>query len=221
MMAADFIMLLMIYRFMGKTGLFIWMALSSVIADIQVVKTTELFGFTVTLGNIVYGSSFLATDIISENYSKKDAHKSVAIGFASSIIMIVVMNFAIYFIPASEDFAHESLKTLFSIMPRVVFASLLAFAVSQTHDIWAYDFWKKKFPDKKFIFIRNNASTMVSQLIDSCVFTFSAFAGIYSNEVLIEIIITTYVMKWVVALFDTGCVYIAASWFKKGKIREF
>ena len=78
----------------------------------------------------------------------------------------------------------------------------------------------EKFPDTKFIFIRNNLSTMVSQLIDSAIFTTIAFAGMYPFGVLVQIIISTYVLKWLVALFDTGCVYIAASWFKKGKVQE-
>ena len=63
-------------------------------------------------------------------------------------------------------------------------------------------------------------STMISQLIDSAIFTTIAFAGMYSFKVLVQIVVSTYILKWLVAAFDTGCVYIAAHWFKTGKIRE-
>ena len=77
----NFIIVLAVYRFMGKTGLFVWMAIASILANIQVLKLVDFFGWNITLGNVLYGTSFLATDIISENYSKELAHKSVWVGF--------------------------------------------------------------------------------------------------------------------------------------------
>jgi len=203
---------------MGKTGLFVWIPVSVILANIEVLKTVEIFGFTNTLGNIIYATSFLVTDILSENYSKKEASRAVLAGFLSLAAMTVLMNAAILFIPAESDFAHENLKAIFSIMPRIAIASLTAFLLSEYHDIWAYSFWKKQFPSRKNIWIRNNASTMVSQLIDSAVFTLIAFAGTFSSSLLLEIFLTTYLMKWIVAVFDTPCVYIAENWYRKGKI---
>lgn len=217
----NFSLLMLMYRFMGKTGLIVWVAVASLIANIQVIKLVELFGFDATLGNIVYGTSFLATDILSENYSKSAAKKSIWIGFAAIIVMLVIMKLATLFIPAEGDFASESLNTIFGIMPRIVIASLLAYIIAQHHDVWAYQFWKNKFPDTKYIFIRNNASTMVSQLIDTSIFTLVAFLGVFPGKTLVQIIATTYILKWLVALLDTGCVYLAAKWHKNGKIREF
>ena len=209
MMAVNFCAILFAYRVFGKRGLFIWIPLSVIVANIQVLKTVELFGFTSTLGNIVYASSFLVTDILSENYGKKEAKKAVAIGFFSLIIMTVLMNIALIFKPSPEDFAQESLSVIFSFMPRIALASLGAYWVSQTHDVWAYDFWKKKFPSDKFIWLRNNASTMISQLIDSVLFTLIAFWGVYRLPLLLEITVTTYVMKWIVAVLDTPFLYIS------------
>jgi uncharacterized integral membrane protein (TIGR00697 family) len=105
-------------------------------------------------------------------------------------------------------------------MPRITFASFCAFLLSQFHDVWAFDFWKKKLPATKWLWIRNNASTMVSQIIDSIVFSLIAFAGMFEKQILIEIIVTTYIMKFIVAVCDTPCVYIAKWWFVKGKIKE-
>ena len=216
----NFILVLAVYRFLGKTGLFVWMAISSILVNIQVLKLVEFFGWDITLGNILYGTSFLATDIISENYSKELAHKSGAIGFVAMISMIILMTLSCLFIPAKDDFISEPMNAIFTIVPRISGASIIAYLVSQNHDVWAYHFWMKKFPDTKFIFIRNNMSTMISQLIDSIIFTTVAFVGLYPFNVLIQIIRSTYLLKWLVAFFDTGCVYLAAYWHKNGKVRE-
>ena len=209
MMAVNFGAILLAYRMFGKTGLFVWIPIAVIVANMQVLKTVELFGFTNTLGNIVYANSFLVTDILSENYGKKEARKAVYIGFFALIMLTVLMNLALVFIPSPEDFSQESLAAIFRIMPRIALASLAAFWVSQTHDVWAYHFWMRKYPGLQFLWLRNNASTMVSQAIDSALFTLVAFWGVFPGTVLMEIMITTYVMKWIVAALDTPFIYIA------------
>jgi len=216
----NFAVFLLFYRFSGKTGLFIWIGIATVIANIQVTKLIDFFGFTITLGNILYATTFMATDLLSENYSKESASKSIKVGFISFICMIILMKISVMFIPAEADFVSSSLNTIFDFMPRISLASLAAFAVSQYHDVWAYDFWKRKFPETRFIFIRNNMSTVVSQLIDSTIFTLVAFAGVYEFNVLISIILSTCILKWIIAVLDTGCIYLAADWYRKGKVRE-
>ncbi len=212
MLLVNFGAIMISYRIWGKVGLYLWIPIAVIVANIQVTKTIELFGFTATLGNIVYATSFLVTDILSENYGKKEASRAVGMGFFALIIMTVLMNLALFFIPDSSDFAQESLSTIFGLMPRIALGSLAAYGFSQIHDIWAYDFWKTKFPSKKFIWIRNNLSTMVSQLLDTLIFTLIAFWGVFETSVLIDIMITTYLLKWIVALLDTPFIYIARGW---------
>ena len=209
MLAVNFGSILLIYKLYGRTGLYVWVPIATILANIQVIKTVNLFGLEATLGNIVYASSFLVTDILSENHGRKEAHTAIYIGFFSLLVTTVIMNLAILFEPAPSDFAQESLKTIFSFMPRLALASFAAFAVSQLHDVWAYEFWKKRFPDTRHIWIRNNASTLISQLIDSLIFTLAAFVGVFPRAVLLEIIITTYLLKIIVALLDTPFVYVA------------
>ena len=218
MLMVNFGGILFSYRFFGRTGLFIWVPLAAIIANIQVVKTIELFGMTATLGNIVYATSFLATDILNENYGKKDAQKAVYIGFFTLIMMTVLMNLALYFKPHESDFSQDSLVTIFSIMPRIALGSLVAYGISQTHDVWAYNFWRKLRPDRKYLWMRNNLSTMVSQLIDTVIFTGIAFWGVFPWPVLREIAVTTYLLKWAVAVLDTPFMYIAKRFREKNRV---
>ena len=218
MLLVNFGGILFAYRVFGRIGLFIWIPLAAIIANIQVVKTVELFGLTATLGNIVYATSFLATDILNENHGKKDARTAVFIGFFSLIMMTLLMNLALYFKPHESDFSQGSLVTIFSIMPRIALGSLVAYGVSQMHDVWAYNFWRKLRPEKRHLWIRNNLSTMVSQLIDTLLFTCIAFWGVFTGRVLFEIGLTTYLLKWLVAVLDTPFMYLAKSFKEKNLV---
>jgi len=220
MLLVNFTAILIIYRFFGKLGLYIWIPIAAIVANIQVVKYVELFGLTATLGNIVYASSFLVTDILSENYGRKQANRAIAIGFVSLISMVVLMNLALLFEPDPADSAQPHLRAIFTLLPRITAASLLAYVVSQYHDVWAYHFWKRRLPGRGRIWIRNNLSTLVSQLIDSIVFTLAAFLGQVPWAILVEIVVTTYLLKVLVAVADTPLVYLASHWHLRGIIRS-
>ena len=133
--------------------------------------------------------------------------------------MTLLMNLALAFQPlAGDEFAattHDATSTIFSLMPRIAIASLTAYLLSQRHDVWAYHFWRKRFSKDNQIWLRNNLSTMVSQLIDSSVFVLIAFYGVFETSVLLEIFITTYILKWVVAAADTPFIYWGKRIFKK------
>ena len=194
------------------------MGVSVIAANIQVIKTIEVLGVTATLGNIVYASSFLITDILSENYGTQAARRVVYYGLAVIVGFTLLMNLALLFEPAADDFAHESLEVIFGFLPRVAAASLAAYLVSQLHDVWAYAFWKRRFDRIGQIWIRNNLSTMVSQLVDTVVFTTIAFAGVFSLGVFAEIVLTTYLLKLIVAAADTPFVYLATHWVRREKV---
>ncbi|MFA6770918.1 MAG: queuosine precursor transporter, partial [Bacteroidales bacterium] len=213
MLLANFLLIIFAYKLFGKWGLIIWIPVSVIVANIQVIQTVNLFGLAATLGNIVYATSFLITDILSENYGKQEAKKAVWIGFFSLISMTLLMNLALYFKPLEGDefsmVTHQATATIFNLMPRIAIASLTAYMLSQRHDVWAFHFWKRRFHKENQLWLRNNLSTMVSQLIDSFVFTLIAFYGVFETAVLIEIFITTYFLKWIVAVADTPFVYWA------------
>lgn len=223
MLVINFLGILFVYKRFGKLGLFIWVPISTILANIQVVLLVNLFGFETTLGNILYAGGFLVTDILSENYGEKEAKKAVNLGFFSIIITAIIMKIAVSFTPSSIEGGIEnfkSLKLIFDFLPRILFAGLVAYGVSQHHDVWAYRFWKKRFPDTKHIWVRNNFSTLTSQIIDNLIFTVIAFWGIYPLEVLVQIFTVTYVMKFIIAVADTPFVYLANYLKRKEKINE-
>jgi queuosine precursor transporter len=220
MLLANFLLIILAYKIFGKWGLIMWIPVSVIVANIQVVQTVKLFGLAATLGNIVYATSFLVTDILSENYGKQQAKKAVWIGFFSLISMTLLMNLALFFNPLEGDefsvITHEATSTIFELMPRIALASLTAYLLSQWHDVWAFHFWKKRFHKENQLWLRNNLSTMVSQLIDSSIFVLIAFYGVFETEVLFEIFLTTYFLKWIVAAADTPFVYWSRKICRKG-----
>ncbi|GAB4376267.1 MAG: queuosine precursor transporter [Calditrichia bacterium] len=203
----DFSLALLAIYFFGKKALYVLIATDIIVCNIQVIKTIEIFGFVATLGNILYGSIFLATDLLGDVYGKKEARQGVWLGFFSLIFMTIAMQLAIQFQPHASDFSHEALTTIFGFIPRIVLASLVAYLISQHHDVWAFHFWKNK-TGGKYLWLRNNASTWVSQAIDSVVFVFIAFYGVFEKNVLLSILGTTYAIKILVALLDTPIVYL-------------
>ncbi len=203
----DFSMALLAIYLFGKKALYIIIATNILVCNIQVIKIIPLFGLVATLGNILYGSIFLATDLLSELYGKEEARKGVWLGFFALIFMSISMQIALQFTPHDTDFSQDAMEVIFGFIPRISLASLVAYVISQNHDIWAFHFWKKV-TGGKYLWLRNNASTWVSQAIDSVIFVFLAFYGVLEVPVLISILITTYGIKIIVAIFDTPVLYI-------------
>ncbi len=202
----NFTALGLIYKYYGLMGLFAWIAMNSVIANIQVTKTIEFFGLTATLGNIAYGSIFLATDAISEKYGLKEAKKAVIIGFVSLLFFVLVMQISLLFTPQSGA-VHDALAVIFGLIPRIALGSLVAYILSQWLDVYLFQYIKKKSPDGKKLYLRNMASTATSQLIDTAIFVPIAFLGAFEFAIVLDIFITTYVIKLFVAIIDTPFIY--------------
>jgi uncharacterized integral membrane protein (TIGR00697 family) len=204
----NFTLFLLVYKFFGRLGIFVWIVLATILANIQVTKLIFLFGLEANLGNIMYGTIFLGTDVLNEIYGKKQAKKAVFIGFAVMIITVIIMTLAINFNPHPEDWAQGSLVTIFGFMPRILLASLSAFIVSQFIDVYVFDKIKTKLPENRFLWVRNNVSTIISQAIDTSIFVPIAFYGLVSNEILLGLMLSTYAIKVIVALLDTPFIYL-------------
>ncbi len=203
-----FSLLLLTKKFFGKNGLFIWIAIATVTAEIQVVKSINIFGLSGTLGNVMFASNFLATDILNELYSKEDAKKGVYAGLWAVIIFIIFTQFMLLFKPNNIDMANESMKVLFGLVPRVSISSITMFFIANMADVYIYSKFKEKFKDKK-LWLRNNISTILCNSIENFFFVFFAFVGLYSFKDIMIIALSTTLIEVVIAICDTPFLYMS------------
>ncbi len=210
----DLTIAVLIYKKFGRLGLYGLIVMDIILCNIQVIKQINMFGLSATLGNLLYASIFFATDLLNEVYGRKEAQRAVVFGFIFLVLSMVVMQIALMFKPNESDFIQPALVQIFSFFPRIVIASLIAYLISQFHDVWAFNFWKK-LTNKRHLWLRNNLSTMISQLIDSLIFCVIAFWGKFPTNVFIEIVLTTYIFKWIIAAADTPFLYWAIRTRKK------
>ena len=216
---------LLAYRMFGKIGLYAVSVMATVVANVEVMIVIDAFGLEQTLGNVLFGVTFLITDILSENEGKKDADRAVNLGIFASLFFLVISQSWLLYTPAASDWAMPSFRTLFSNTPRMMFASLSVYAISQKFDVWLYHVWwqmteRKTGDGRKFLWLRNNGSTLISQLVNAALFNVLAFWGMYETPVLLSIILSSYVIYIFTSLMDTPFVYLARSMKERGKIAE-
>jgi uncharacterized integral membrane protein (TIGR00697 family) len=202
------------FRLFGKAGIFAWTVICTIAANIEVLILVHAFGMETTLGNVIFASSFLATDMMSELYGKKEANRCVAIGIAANVAFILISQSWFFYIPSEEDMMSGPIRAVFSNTPRVMLASLFAYAVCEAYDVWAYHrIWswteRKSGDRKRFLWMRNNGSTLVSQLVNVLVFNLLAFAGVFPWRTIGEILVFGYCIFVVTSLLDTPFVYWA------------
>lgn len=216
---------LLAYRIFGKSGLYVMTAISTVVSNIECLILINAFSMEQTLGNVFFASTFLITDILSENHSEKDANKAVWIGVFTNIFFILISQSWLFYIPAESDWVMPSINAVFSNTPRMMISSLVVYAVSQLLDVKLYHMWwkltDKKFGDnQKYLWLRNNGSTLFSQLLNTILFTIFAFCGTYNITTLLSIMFSSYIIYVVTSLFDTPIVYLARKMKKNNKIPE-
>lgn len=205
---------LIFYRLFGKLGLYVWTVIATISANIEVLILVDAFGLEQTLGNVLFATTFLVTDILSENHSKKEANAAVNIGIATSIVFILISQSWMLYTPSVNDIARPAIETIFSNTPRLMLASLIVYAICQKFDVWAYHKWwaftsKRCGDSHRFLWLRNNGSTLISQLLNAVLYTIGAFWGLYDVPVLISIMLSSYIIFIVTSLADTPVIYLA------------
>lgn len=212
---------LLAYRMFGKSGLYAMTAISTILANIEVLILIEGFGIEQTLGNVTFASTFLITDILSENEGKKSASKAVWIGVFTSLAMVIFTQYWMLYIPSEADWVSEHIRAIFSTTPRLLLASFTGYIISQKLDVWLYHKWwgftEKKSGDRhRFLWLRNNASTLISQIVNTVLFTSIAFGGWYETKMMFAVMISSYIVYVFTSIIDTPFVYIARLIKKKG-----
>ncbi|KGX86960.1 queuosine precursor transporter [Pontibacillus marinus] len=186
-----------------------------ILSNIIGVKLFSVGNFVLPAAVIVYVVTYLVTDVIGEVYGKETAKKTVKAGFLTQIIAMIFIMIAIN-LPAAPIFEKQAeFSTILGGSFQVMLASLISYLVSQNTDVWIFHKLKAKHGNKK-LWLRNNLSTMTSQLLDTTVFITIAFYGL-PWSIILGMIGTQYAFKFLVAVIDTPIAYLLVKMAKREK----
>jgi len=172
------------------------------------------YTFQQSVGLLPYPITFIVTDIISEIYGKKKANEVVTSGLIASLFMLLIVTVSDVIPSAPFGVGSEIFSKVFGLSAAAVFASMLAYLFAQYIDIRVYHFWKR-LTKGKHLWLRNNASTMFSQFIDTFVvlallFYFdviSAPGGLTQMQFFLQLLMNGFLFKVFFAAFDTPIIY--------------
>ncbi len=177
--------------------------------------------WALTTGILTYPLTFLVTDCVSEVYGKRRADFMVVVGFAMSILMLAITQLAMrvpphaYWVPAdaafypSEQGYQLAFESVFSLNGVLLFGSMSAYLLAQLTDNWLYHFWKN-LTRGKHLWLRNNGSTIISQLVDTLVVNSILFYVGFGWEFWqgVAVMTTIYLHKVLLAALDTPLIYL-------------
>ncbi len=182
------------------------------LSNILASKIIVLGGFLLPAAIILYPLTFLMTDVVGEIEGKKSARDLVMAGFYMSLVMVVSIVVARVLPPASFWHHQEAFETVLGATPRIVLASMIAYLASQTHDVWAFHWWRVR-TGGRHLWIRNTASTVFSQGIDTVLFIAIAFGGLYTWSDIAILIGSQYLVKIGIAVLDTPFCYLLVRYY--------
>ncbi|WP_291321540.1 queuosine precursor transporter [Desulfonatronospira sp.] len=189
---------------------------SLVIAAVISSKIISVGPIVVPAGILAYCLTFVTSDVISEIWGKNTARQVVAGGFAALVVCLGLVHLALAWPGAPFWEKGQAFEQVLGATPRIILASLAAYLVSQYHDVWAFHFWKKTFRGRH-LWLRNNLSTTVSQLIDSTIFICIAFLGVMP---ILPLILGQMAVKLIIALLDTPVVYLLVWLIRRSDRKE-
>ena len=201
-----FFVIIGMYKLFGKWGLFTAFIINVCMLNLQVMQITSVWGLTTGAGGDAF--NFLITDIIVEKYGRKEGMKCVGLGITAMIVFVSLMWLTTLLAAGEHAFVHEEYNAIFSLIPRIAGASLLAFIVAQTNDVLLFSKIRAK-TKGKYLWLRNNVSTLTSQAIDLVIFNLVAFWGLIPFSGIVEMGVVGYGQEIVFALTDTFFIYLA------------
>ena len=216
----DLSLAIFLYRFFGKYGLYCAVILGIVLGNLQGGKVSELtilgMQFNVSMGAILYSGIYFATDVLNEKYGRKEANRAVMLGFVANIAVMITLVLSVQFKPSditgSALEVHNAISTLAYYSPAFVIGSLTAYLVSQTFDVWFFHKIKSYTGESK-LWLRNNLSTITSQLIDTLIYQFTwVFATGMDWTTALMLAGTKYIFKVLIAAVDTIFIYWVRKW---------
>lgn len=206
--ATVFGLLLVCKKLFGKTGVVAWVPIATVMANIITAKNADIFGLSTAIGTVMFASTFLATDILTECYSVADAKKAIKIGLFANVILIVSTQIALLYNPSEIDYAHGAMETLFSLNLRISISSAIMYFVANMADVYIFSKIKTK-TSNKMLWLRNNVATILCNCLENFGFIGLAFWGIYDIKTILTIALSTSIIELCVAICDTPFLYAA------------
>lgn len=203
-----FSLVLFCHRFFKREGVIAWVAIATVLANIITAKNAMIFGLSTAIGTVMFASTFLATDILSECYSREDAKKAVYIGLFSNVVLISATQIALRYVPSPFDYANDAMTTLFALNLRISVASAAMYFIANMADVYIFNKIKDKMQGRA-LWLRNNVSTILCNCLENFGFIGLAFWGIYDAKTIVTIAVSTSIIEFIVALLDTPFLYIA------------
>lgn len=198
----------LMYKLFGKYGLLAWVPIASILANIMTAKTIDMFGLSSTMGTVLFASTFLATDILTEKYDVKFARKAVYMGMTAVLFYIVSSQIAIHYIPSAFDYAHDSMVTIFSLSLRISISSVIMYFLANMADVYIYSKLKARM-NGKFMWLRNNVSTVLCNCLENFLFMLMAFLGVYDLKTVIIMALSTSAIEIVAGVCDTPFLYLS------------
>ena len=186
----------------------------------ELVRNGSIYTMSVPAGVVAYPFTFLATDLISELFGRKRAQMLVWVGFGMNVFMLLLMSIN-HWLPNSSGVSGglDLFEGVYQFMVGNTIASMIAYLIAQSVDVRLYHFWKR-LTKGKHLWLRNNASTTVSQLVDStAIITILYLAGNLGDAIdnvgaVIILILNSYLFKFFFALFDTPLMYLGVRLLK-------
>ena len=173
--------------------------------------------FIVSAGILPYPLTFLVTDLISEIYGQKKANLVVFSGFVASIFVLSFLWLGAQFNSIPNSIVDDSTyNAVFQNAWRLITASMIAYLFAQFIDVRIFHFWKK-LTNGKHLWLRNNGSTIASQLIDTTLVISILFVGVWDTDQILSAIIDGWIFKMLMALLDTPIIYVVI-YLLKGEI---
>lgn len=202
-------------KFFKRDGVIAWVAIATILANIITAKNATIFGMNTAIGTVMFASTFLATDILSESYGKKYAKKAVLLGLFSSAVLIIATQIALLYKPSAFDYADSPMRTLFGLNLRISISSMIMYFIANLGDIFIFNKIKDK-TGGKAMWLRNNVATILCNCLENFGFIGLAFWGIYDTKTIINIAVSTSVIELIAALIDTPFLYLNKK-FTKGE----
>jgi len=213
--------ILLLFRYAGFVGLCVFGAIAILICNIQVLRETQFFfqSTPVALGTIMCSLAFLTSDIITEHYGIKAARLSVCLGFVIQIIFVISMQITLAYQPQTDVF-FQPLQIVFSPMPRLFFASIGTYLLTQFIDIYLFAAIKKRLPTKQWLWLRSFGATSIASFVDTAIFSILAWYILATfpcsiNKLVWTYILGTYVFRIFVILWSTPIIYLSYEFKKK------